>query len=284
VQLFLTTTSSTIDEELANRCLVLAVDEGREQTQAIHQQQRLAETREGQRQLAAQARIRRLHQNAQRLLRPLEVYNPYAPQLTFTSDKTRLRRDHARYLALIRAIAFLHQYQRRVYREDLDQRFPLPKPSGGESQGEGAEEVIEYINVLPTDIILANRLIAEILGRTLNDLSPRTRELLTLLHGFVDQQCREHAISQRDFRFTRRQLRESIGWSDFPLRMHLARLVQLEYLLVHRGQRGRQFVYELLYDGQGQQGQPFLVGLIDPAQLHKFEHPKPKFEPSLSPH
>ena len=40
VALFVTTTARDIDEELLNRCLVLAVDEGRAQTRAIHQVQR----------------------------------------------------------------------------------------------------------------------------------------------------------------------------------------------------------------------------------------------------
>ena len=34
--IFLTTTAVEIDEELLNRCIVLTVDEGREQTRAIH--------------------------------------------------------------------------------------------------------------------------------------------------------------------------------------------------------------------------------------------------------
>ena len=42
VMLFLTTTAIDLDEELLNRCLVLAVDEGRAQTQAIHKKQREA--------------------------------------------------------------------------------------------------------------------------------------------------------------------------------------------------------------------------------------------------
>ena len=37
VMIFLTTTAIKIDEELLNRCLVLTVDEDREQTKAIHQ-------------------------------------------------------------------------------------------------------------------------------------------------------------------------------------------------------------------------------------------------------
>jgi hypothetical protein len=40
VMLFLTTTSPDVDEELLNRCLVLSVNEEREQTQAIHRVQR----------------------------------------------------------------------------------------------------------------------------------------------------------------------------------------------------------------------------------------------------
>ncbi len=40
VMIMLTTTAIEIDEELLNRCLVLSVDEGREQTEAIHRLQR----------------------------------------------------------------------------------------------------------------------------------------------------------------------------------------------------------------------------------------------------
>ena len=45
--IFLTTTAIEVDEELLNRCLVLTVDEGREQTRAIHALQRAAQTLEG---------------------------------------------------------------------------------------------------------------------------------------------------------------------------------------------------------------------------------------------
>ena len=47
VMIFLTTTAIEIDEELLNRCLVLTVDEDREQTRAIHRIQREAQTLEG---------------------------------------------------------------------------------------------------------------------------------------------------------------------------------------------------------------------------------------------
>ena len=54
----------------------------------------------------------RVHRNAQRLLKPLLVANPYARELTFLDSRTRTRRDHMKYLTLIRAIALLHQHQR----------------------------------------------------------------------------------------------------------------------------------------------------------------------------
>jgi hypothetical protein len=43
----MTTTAIDLDPELANRCIVLSVDEGADQTRAIHARQREAETLRG---------------------------------------------------------------------------------------------------------------------------------------------------------------------------------------------------------------------------------------------
>ena len=72
---FLTTTRTY--EELLNRCLVLSVNADREQTQAIHRLQREAQTLEGLISRSGRTIIR-LHQNAQRLVKPIAVVNPYA--------------------------------------------------------------------------------------------------------------------------------------------------------------------------------------------------------------
>ena len=55
-------------------------------------------------------------------------------------------------------------------------------------------------------------------------------------------------------------------WSDTALKVHMARLVELEYLLIHRGGRGQRYDYELLYDGRDDD-QPLLMGLIDVEKL-----------------
>ena len=233
VQIFLTTTAMDIDEELVNRCMILTVDEPRTQTDAIQARQRDARTLDAFTANQIADRIRRTHRNAQRLLRPIQVLNPYAPQLTFASDKTRLRRDHNKYLTLIDTIALTFQHQRTV------------------QVAEVAERSIEYINVKPNDIAVANRIAGEVLGRSLDELSPQTRRLLVLLEGFVRSRAKSMGTSRHAFRFTRRDVREALGWSDFQIHKHLTRLVQLEYVLVHRGRRGRRYVYELLYAGEG---------------------------------
>ena len=248
VMIFLTTTAIEIDEELLNRCIVLSVDEGREQTEAIHRLQRIKRTLDGLRAKQDKARLIRLHQNAQRLLRSLAVVNPHADQLTFLSDKTRTRRDHEKYLTLIDAIALLHQHQRPV-KTMLD-----------------AGQAVEYIEVSAEDIDKANRLAHEVLGRSLDELPPQTRRLLAGIVEHVRAQVRENALRQADVRFTRKDVRDLTGWGDTQLRVHLERLVSLEYLLAHRDGSGGRFAYELLYDGDAATI-VHLSGLIDAASI-----------------
>jgi hypothetical protein len=93
---------------------VLTVDEDREQTRAIHRIQREAQTLEGLHAKRRRQQIVALHRNAQRLLKPIAVVNPYAERLTFPDSLTRTRRDHMKFLSLIRAVTLLFQHQRPV--------------------------------------------------------------------------------------------------------------------------------------------------------------------------
>ena len=250
VMLFLTTTAIDIDEELMNRCVVLTVNESREQTQAIHAMQRKQQTLAGLLQNEDKKNIIQLHRNAQRLLKPLLVANPFAEQLTFIDDKTRTRRDHMKYLTLIKAIALLHQYQRPV------------KTVNHHGQ------VLSYVEVIKDDIETANQLAHDVLGRSLDELPPQTRTLLIRVYNMVAAHCQQQGIEQSDYRFSRKAIREYTGWGNTQLKVHLSRLEEMEYLLVHRGGRGQSFVYELLYCGEGEQGESFLSGLIEIKNLN----------------
>jgi len=245
VMLFLTTTAIDVDEELVNRCLVLTINESREQTRAIQQRQRSRRTLAG---LIAQSEaesITRLHQNAQRLLRPMAVVNPYADQLTFLDDRTRMRRDHAKYLTLIDAIALLHQHQRVV--KTLQR--------GGQT--------MEYIEVELGDIALANKLAHEVLGRSLDELPPQTRRVLGMIESLVASEVKLRSLARGDVRFTRRQLRTHCSMSDAAMRVHLERLVTMEYVRPACGRNGARFEYELLFDGELDRSARQMIGLID---------------------
>jgi hypothetical protein len=98
-------------------------------------------------------------------------------------------------------------------------------------------------------------------------MPPQTRRLLMLVDAMVRERCEQLEIARSDYRFSRREVREQTGWGHTQLKLHLHRLEELEYLLVHRGGRGQSIVYELLYNGEGQDGSPFLVGLVDPMSL-----------------
>jgi len=249
VMLFSTTTAIDLDEELMNRCLVLTVNESREQTQQIHQMQRRKRTMAGLEDKAEKKRILTVHKNAQRLIKPLQIMNPYADQLTFLDDKTRTRRDHEKYLTLIDSIALLHQHQREIKTKTFE----------GES--------FDYVEVTLEDIKMANELAHEVLGRSLDELPPQTRNLLDQIHAWVMRCCEAENITRNDYHFSRKALRDATGWGDTQLKVHLARLVEMEYLLAFNAGKGKTYHYELLYAGEGKSHQRFLMNLIDVEKL-----------------
>lgn len=108
---------------------------------------------------------------------------------------------------------------------------------------------------------LGSLLASKILGRTLEELTPQTKEVLFCLHEMVEKESEEQNLSKSAVRFTRRQARERLGMSDTRLRVHLRRLEELEYLVVRSRGQGQLVEYELLYDGEGQEGEEFTLGL-----------------------
>ena len=248
VMLFQTTTEIDVDEELLNRCLVLTVDEGVEQTRAIHKVQRQRETLEGLLAKRERNAILKLHRNAQRLLRPMVIVNPYAEELSFLDSRTRSRRDHQKYLGLIRGITLLHQYQRQL------------------KTIEHAGETVEYIEVTPEDVELANKLSAEVLGRSLDELAPQTRRLLSLIQEMVASACDKDGKDQSEHLFTRKDVIDQTGWSYQQVRVHLDRLTALEYCVIH-STKGRLIRYELAYGDEPESGKTFSERLTDSRRL-----------------
>ena len=230
VMVMMTTTSIEIDDELLNRCLVLTVDESAAQTKAIQELQRASRTLAGRRVKHQRGHVMQLHQNAQRLLHPVVVVNELAPSLSFASHAARMRRDNKKYLTIIDTIAFLHQHQRPVKTD----------PGSG----------MRYIEVTAEDVEIANRLCGSVLASTVDELAPQTRRLLEELCSVVSEESARQGIDRADYRFSRRFVRERLGWGETQLRVHLDRLLGLEYVVSHKGSRGKSYVYELSYESK----------------------------------
>ncbi|MDI7237561.1 CHC2 zinc finger domain-containing protein [Leptospira santarosai] len=244
VVLFLTTTSVEIDEELQNRAIVLTVNEDREQTRTILENQRTEETLEGVFKQNTKEQIVTRHQNVQRLLKRVAVVNPYAKEIKFPDTRLRMRRDQKKYLTLIRSIALLYQYQREE---------KTAKDATGKE--------IKYIEVEKGDIALASLLFSRIFGRNLEDLSAHTKRLLQEIDEYVEELCKTKGVMRSEIRLTRKEIRERTGVSDTRLRIHLKRLEELEYLYIRNTKQGTALEYELLWDKNADNGNDFYLGM-----------------------
>ncbi|MDH5525391.1 MAG: CHC2 zinc finger domain-containing protein [Desulfobulbaceae bacterium] len=232
VCVMITTTATDVDQETASRFIFLTIDESAEMTQAIHEMQREAETLEGLVKSKKQDVITRKHHTAQRLLRSLAVVNPYSKYLSYPNHSLRSRRDHKKYLGLIRSVAFLHQYQREIQTVEVE------------------GEPVEYIEVTLSDIETANRLANEVLGQSMDELAKPSRTLLAHILAMVKEMNEEQEISVEETFFTRRMIREYTGWTDWQVKTHIRQLEDLEYLSARIGSKGKEYSYVLNYHGQ----------------------------------
>lgn len=248
IALLFSTTQPGIHYENATRCFTLSLDESPDQTQQVHQAQSIGRTLKGLSWAAELREIKRLHRNIQRLLKPVRVVNPYAPFLTFPVNRLEYRREYEKYLSLIEAVAFLRQYHKET------KKFAY---EGGE---------LEYIEVGIEDIEEGNRLMTDILGARASELSRPSRELLRLIKQMVEEKAKEQEIEPKAVRFNRRDIREYTGWSDNQIKAHIGQLEGLEYLLTGKGERGRMYRYELIFDGP-ETDKKRLPGLTDIAKL-----------------
>jgi DNA primase len=216
-----TTTNPKINHENATRCFEITLDESEAQTQRIQVFQRMRRLPSRRAHHRAEEDVTKRHHNAQRLLEDVTVFIPYADQLTFPSKKLRTRRDNERFLCLIEASAYLHQFQRK--------------------RGT-TEDGTPYVLADLDDYRLAYELAKDVLSDTLHELTRGARELWVAIRAWVGEtELRDF----RDARFTRRDLRALTGTEDHQLRSALQELAEMEYIEVIQGGTGKTFHYSL---------------------------------------
>jgi hypothetical protein len=241
---FKTTTQPEMDAETKSRFIITSIDESPEQTKAILEAQRHNHTLDGIRRKKQREQVVQRHHAFQRLLKPVAVVNPFEPLLTYAENRLLVRRDNPKYLHLILAVTFLYQLQRPV-KHDAD--------AG------------DYIETTLDDIAIANELATDLFGQSLGELSRPSRELLKLIRRMMEEMQQKKQPPE----FSRRQIREFTGWSDYQIKIHVKQLEDLEYLLPLSGRRGQCFSYRLAWDGEGLDGERFVLGLTSVEELRR---------------
>ena len=225
-----TTTSGEINPENLNRCFVIGIDESEEQTKLIHQVQRKNYTLEGYLQKRELDKISNKHTYAQRLLRKVLVFNPFAESLAFPTSKLKTRRDNEKFLRLINVICFLHQYQRKVKKLKLDNN----------------NETIEYIECTPYDYKIAYELLSDgILDNTLDDLPRPARKLLELIKKYLSEKSKRDNIPVEKIIFERKEIREYTSWSFAQVKNNFRILKDYEYIQLIKAKNGLANQYRL---------------------------------------
>ena len=188
------TTRESLYADNASRVLLLHLDPSPEQDRAILRYQK--ELSAGKVDQSGQAGVRRLFQNAQRLLFAVGVRNPYALRLALPPGIRHERRANQLYLDVIEAITFYHQQQRKVQTD---------KASGE-----------RYIETTLSDIEAANGLLLGVLAAKADELSGACRRFLEELKAWLSKQDRSS--------FTAGEARRALGVSPSSAHRYLQQL------------------------------------------------------------
>jgi thymidylate synthase len=207
------TTNTQIYEDNANRSFLLHVDETPDHAdQVMHYQRRqqagLINEKE-------QNSWRQLLRNAQRLLRPVKVINPYAIELDIPQCVFKKLRTNMHYLRLIEIITFYHQKQRE-WKKD----------------GNGTI----YIETTLQDIEWANYLIKDSLLRKSDELSGQVRQFFEGLKSLAGAEHRS---------IYAKQVREHFRMHPMKANRYLRELEQRGYLQQIGGNRKSGYEYEI---------------------------------------
>lgn len=209
-----TSSNPNLDRETLSRYIITANDESREQTLAIREEQRKAQTRDGVGGTLEAQRIYRRHHAYHRLLEPCRVVIPANLEIEFGDDRLCSRRDYPKVLALLKAVAFARQMQKTV------------TAIGG----------LPCIEADEYDLKIARPLIRKLFNAAFDELSIPSRNLLVVLEQMGRAARSNSAYGQFNsdgrFVFTRRQVREQQKWSKTSVQRCVTELEEYEF--IHR--------------------------------------------------
>jgi predicted transcriptional regulator len=210
-----TTTMEKLYEDNANRSLLIYLDNGKEQREAIMAYQRKVSA--GTVDQRAEDQARELLRDIQCVLKSVRVVNPFAEQLALPPEVFKPLRTNAHYLAFIETVTFYQQFQRAQKRD---------------ARGE------VYVETTLEDIEVANKLLAEVLLAKSDELTKATRQFLDRLKG--------HLVKTESMSFYAGDIRKAFRLSPATVNRHLFVLVRYGQAKIVGGSRTGGYEYELV--------------------------------------
>ena len=209
------TTHGQIYEDNMSRLFIIAVDESGEQTARImnYQKQKAAGLIDAEKEREASA----LLQNLVRMLKPCKVINPYANQLHLPPQAHKIRRLNELYLAFVKQITIINQYQRK---RDAQGRLITQK-----------EDLKTAVTILFESIFLK-----------VDELDGSLRQFFEALKTYLEEKP-----NAQQYEFTQREVRQALHISKTQLHRYLYELISLEYLQQMGGYQNRGYKYKILW-------------------------------------
>jgi DNA primase len=206
------TTKEKLYEDNANRCILLYIDMSKDQDKKIMEYHAAVES--GDTDHDREQQYKELFKNIQRVLRPIQVNNPYSKFITLPEAVFKPRRTITLLRGFIKAIAFYHQYQREVKKDKHGQL---------------------YIDVTIEDIEQGFYYMQDVLFSKSDELTKATREFL--------EQLKQLSKQSGSDTFNAKMIREQLRMNPGNMKRYLAELVRYGYIKAN-GNRYRKGSYE----------------------------------------
>jgi DNA primase len=202
------TTKEKIYEDNANRCILLYTDMSKDQDKLINGYQTKLAAGEVNREREQQYKT--LFKNMQRVLRPVNIINPYAQHIELPELVFKPRRTMTLLLGFIEAITFYHQYQREVKKDASDQL---------------------YIETTIADIEAAFSLLKDVLFSKSDELTAATRSFF--------ERLKQHLTDSNQTSFTPQQIRKVFRIEPRTIQRYIRELKQYGFLKAVSGFKHR---------------------------------------------
>jgi DNA primase catalytic core len=207
------TTKEKIYEDNANRCILLYTDQSRDQDKKINEYQ--TKLSGGEINKEKENQYKELFKNMQRILRPINIINPFAKFIELPEQVFKPRRTMTLLLGFIEAITFYHQYQREVKKDSNNQL---------------------YIETNIDDIEAAFDLLKDVLFSKSDELTAATRSFFEQLKELLKKENKES--------FTAKEIRQQMKINPSNLKRYLIELDRYGFLKSN-GNRYRRYEYSI---------------------------------------